>query len=113
MEDTYLRIMDDFDARHIFDRLQFYSRDASHSKEVIFGGLKGDRVEHKWEEETLEFLELQTKVKMTFYTLPTGVKGELPRHTLEMEISGEDKAKEKTLEKLWVETGIEVAKYKS
>jgi hypothetical protein len=113
METDYLRIMDDFDARHIFTRLQFYSRDASHSKEVSFGGLKADSKEHKWEEETLEFHELKTKVNLTFYILPTGVKDELDKHTLEMEVSGEEKAREKTLEKIWAETGINVRKYKS
>lgn len=43
MEAIYLRIMDDFDARHIYRKLQFYSRNSHNEKEVRFGGLKADR----------------------------------------------------------------------
>ncbi len=111
METAYLSITDDFDARHVYRKLQFYSRDAHNSNKVRFGNLKSDNVKHEWEEETLEFLTLGTEVKLTFYSFPCeNPKGSLARHTLEIEISGEEQARRDTIRKLEVITGIKISK---
>ncbi|MDP3026264.1 MAG: hypothetical protein Q8N63_01040 [Nanoarchaeota archaeon] len=52
MESTYLRIGDDFNARQIYRRLQFYSRDAHNSNEVSVGECKADNIRHQWREKT-------------------------------------------------------------
>jgi len=74
METDYFKIANDFDARHIYYGLQFYSRDNHNSNEVIFGHLEADKLKHEWEGETLKFPNLGTEVKLTFYNIPREIK---------------------------------------
>jgi hypothetical protein len=113
MEYTYLRILDNHDARGIFLGLQFYSRNMDNNQEVKVRELGVDKNEHRWEEETLEFPGLKTQVKLIFYNLMDVDKKGLPIHTLEMELFGEHQAREDTLKRLEAVTGIDISKYKT
>ena len=109
MESIYLRVSDDFDARQIYRRLQFYSRDAHNSNEVSVGERKADNIRHQWREEKLEFLELRTEVKLTYYSSPNEIpEKDLAIHTLEIEISGEEQARKDTMKKLEMIIGIKI-----
>lgn len=109
MESIYLKIIKDFDARKIYENIYIYSRGAYNSKEVrnIIG--RADNINHQWREEIIEFIELQTKVKLTYYSYPNELPGkELALHTLEIEILGEEQAKEDTIKILERITGINI-----
>lgn len=109
MEFTYLSIIDDFDARKIYENIYAYSRGMHNSKEVRNIGGKADNIHHQWREEIIEFLELQTKVKLTYYSSPNELPGkELALHTLEIEISGEEQVREDTIKTLERITGIDI-----
>jgi len=116
METTY-KIIDDFDARCIYRRLKFYSRDAHNSNKVKFGELKFERLEydsdnlkHDSEKETLDFIELGTRVKLNFKSYPCEhPEGKLATHILEIEILGEEQANKDTVRKLETITGTKIA----
>lgn len=109
MGTTYLHIADDFDARKIFENAIFYAKCRGYNDIEASDDSKADRLEHKWEEETLNFIDLKTTAKFTYYSLPSGIpKKPLPIHTLEIEISGEDEARKLTIRKLKVITWIKI-----
>jgi hypothetical protein len=86
-----------------------HSRGAYNRNEVTVKGFRADNINHQWREETLEFHELQTEVKLTYYSSPNELPGkELAMHTLEIEISGEKQAREDTIKKLEGITGIKI-----
>jgi len=106
---THLMIMDNLDARGIYENLRFYTRNKSNREEVEFLDLKADKIRYQWEEERLKFLKLGTEVKLIYYSFPCrNPKKGLPRNTLEIEISGKEQARKDTIRRLeWI-TGIDI-----
>jgi len=112
MKTTYLDITDDFEARKIYEKTYSYSRASSNTKEITFEKPQADNKEHKWREENLEFLNLNTKVKLIFYSFPNEIPKEgLAMHTLEIEILGQEQARNDTMRKLEMITGRNIEQY--
>lgn len=114
MAKIHLNVIDDFDARKIFEGLRSYSRGVHNKKEVQVkeGSKKADRVNYRWQEETLEFLDLKTEARLTYYNFPSEIPGQsLPLHTLEIEVSGGEQAIIETVKKISGKTGINLEKY--
>jgi len=106
---THLHITNDFNARKIYENALFYAKCRCYTDIEVTNDSKADRLDHKWTEDTLEFIDLKTTAKLTYYSLPSGIpKQPLPIHTLEIEISGEDEARKATIRKLEIITGIKI-----
>lgn len=109
MGTTHLYIADDFDARNIYRNAIFYAKCRGYTDVEASDDPKADKLEHKWEEETLNFIDLKTSAKLTYYSFSSeNPKKPLPIHTLEIEVSGEDEAREATIRKLEIITGIKI-----
>ena len=108
-EADYIKIIDSFNARSIYHAVEFYRLDKTHT-EIKLLKSSADNEEHIWREKVLEFTELKTIVKLTYYSHPSKISRKLPVNTLELEISGDSEARKKTIEKLEQITGIEKLK---
>ncbi len=110
-EKHYLKITEDFDARHIYDGLEFHYKDKFNT-DIIEKKFKADD-NHKWREQNLEFVNLQTKVKLIYRSFPNEIpKQGLPEHTLEIEISGKKQSREDTIDKIKAITGVvDISRY--
>jgi hypothetical protein len=108
MMTTHLNITKDFDARKIYENTISYAKCKSYTEiEVI--DFKADKINYLWEEKTLEFIDLKTTAKLTYYNFPSKIPKQPPSvHTLEIEILGETEAKELTIRKLEIITGIKI-----
>ena len=106
----YLKITDDFDARYIYNGLEFHYKDGSNT-DIIEKKFKADD-NHQGGEQKMEFINLQTKVKLKYFSSPREIpKQGLPKHTLEIEISGKKQSREDTIDKIKRITGGGISKY--
>lgn len=108
-ESSYISITDDFKARKIYERMQFYIRDSSNKEEVEILKSIADNKNHQWREETYKFKGINSEVKLTFYSFPSEMpQKELPLHTLEIAIFGEEETRKSSKDKLEEITGISI-----
>ena len=108
---THISIIDDFNARKIYEGMVFYSRNNTYRDKVEVVGFKADNKEHQWREETYRFKDTNAEAKLTYYSFPSEIPKQcLPLHTLEMEISGDKESREKTIDELENITGIKIRK---
>jgi len=113
MATIHINVTDDFDARKIFECMVSYSRGRYNKDKIEFHKPTADRTDHDdhWEEEIYDFLDLKTtsRLKLHSYHTKPIYKG-LSSHTLEIEVSGEEQAREKTIRQLEIITGIRIKK---
>jgi len=105
---TKINIKKDFDAKKFYEGMVFYSR-AKHNQNKIEYAFSADRVNHEWEQETYKFKDLNTCAKLKLITHQKQVNNKgLVQHTLEIEFSGEQQARQKTLKRIQGITGIKI-----